>query len=1010
MIEVYTYFKKLYENFQGCFVEIRFIHQDRQNVRIPEPPVQHKRIKGNRFLFKVEDFLNAENFKKIYRWAIEVNEARYHVYYGILPRNEEGDPCDAFDILFQDLDFREEGIDIRKKLLLLNKIYEETGIEIGGTESHFTVIGSGRGIQIVAKAKKKSGGEITEEEWLQKQEHLYNLLRCYGIPVDSVVIKDKARVFRFPDTRNWKYEDAPTSSIIVLQERTLFIEDIPDAECDEEEEEVKQKKKNGKKKYIKLSEKQKSEIVNLILPYWKKGHRNRIETFLLGFLVKAGVDRDSSYDIIKRIVKATNDEEEEHRLYLVDYHYKQDPETLSGTEGLRQELRKMGLEENQINLFLFKLQDIINRYELLNLFIKTKYSHPVQGVCNTLQGIFTWKIVKDKNTEEEYMTLDRMVFAGCITRLRIIRNPYVGINEYEIEFFSRSRKFFKFKGNIYEILSRMKMSSLCVWEAKAFDTLNTIIARAEEKGVAKVVEDIEVEGIYKSIKNGQLKLKVDRANIKECSPEEVKEALIVLDTLVSKYFSRTKERVSDIIKWIITAPFNFARKQEGLESWKWLFLGGFAQTGKSTLGGLVGHIWGLPSDFEISAGSLSTQARVGRILSRWTFPFVVNEVKELFSSRYEEVRELLKNAWDRLAVRGKYKAGEWIEELALAPLFMTANRVVEMTGAERRRFFVVNFTAREKPTKEQKEEFNRWKKNLTKLNAIAYEIYRIFKANPELLKKEDFRDAGEFVLKELYRKFVGSVPEWVEMRIDEEEENFETVVIEELKERIIKEIEEYVVEKTLRYKKELKEINDEENATIIRLKELQKLRIPLEVYYDSKTDSLVIRKEFLFYLADKGIEISSLKDLADLFDGEYEKKSFRNLGILGNKVAIIKADILRSEEEKERIQEKSIKSCLSLIKNQKGWYEIDGQEYTEEQIVEKLKEDKEFRGAFVGTLGYNAIRLYPNIDAKKVVEMEAYETFSDVARYCANLLNLISEAMDKIKEEESENEDEEIPF
>jgi hypothetical protein len=106
-----------------------------------------------------------------------------------------------------------------------------------------------------------------------------------------------------------------------------------------------------------LSDEEIKGIRDLLLEYYVPGHRDRILFSLLGVLIKAGVDYESSRRLVELLATEANDEEARQRLYLVDYHYGKRVDTvgverLRGVSGLREELeavlRERGLSEDEV--------------------------------------------------------------------------------------------------------------------------------------------------------------------------------------------------------------------------------------------------------------------------------------------------------------------------------------------------------------------------------------------------------------------------------------------------------------------------------------------------------------------------------------------------------------------------------------------------------------------------------------------------------------------------------------
>jgi len=984
MNSVIQYFKDLFaccQDRNDVYVEIRFLNGNTK-TQIPPAPAKHKVIKGIRFLFPREEFL--AKLPEIIAWVKQVNEAGYNAFYGVLLRDENGNPVkDRIVVLYQDVDFKDGDYKGTREILKrLDDIEKNFGISIGGENSNCWVIASGRGQHYIFVLDK----EISEEDFARYNNILYRILRLYEFPVDEKVAKDYARILRFPGTINWKYEDKPIASILTKQAFPLDLKklDIAEKKLEEEEEEEEREIR----RIIKLSEQdieggareldtqKRAKIAELFLPYWVEGHRHNLLLGLLGYFLKAGVKYEDARDIVERICQLAGDEEKDHRLYLVDYHYnkrvkEKRKEELIGLTQIRTELAKLGIREEKINYVILKLQELVNRYELYNIFARTKYSHPRGGVANivSMRGIFTWKEIFNKETGEYETVLDRQVIGAALVRVRIIRNPYTQIKEIEAEFITEANKRLKIRGTIHEIFARLYLENLIYSKTKAEEALQKLLVVVEKKGLAKVVEDVEVHGFYIN-SAGLLEFKHE---FPRYDKEKVKEALEILNEFIERFCKQYPAKASEVIKNIITAPFNFVRKQMGLESWKWLILIGYGGTGKTTLSSLAGYIWDLPRTFEISAGSLSTEARVGRTLSRWTFPFVVNEVQELFYKDSKiAIRDLLKNAWSSIIVRGKYKAGEWVEELALASLLMTSNQDVDLTTAEQRRYKKIEFFSSEKPSPKQKQEFNEWKKNLEKLAHLGFPIYAHVRDNLSLLRLDDFRDAGERILEHLYKENLGYVPDWVYLRVEEEEP--EERIREALKEEIETVIVEYINDRARRFLRDDPLLGDI-HPVLARLKELNASGYEHNILYDQKERKVYIRRGFLKVLKEHGIEIATLDDLAALFGGEKARVKRKDLGLEGHNVAVIPESALftppLSKEAREGI-------ALIALENKTS----------EEEVRETVDRAQEGDSEAIDKLIYlaaplilkNPDTLEPLAQKLKAGEMGAIEFVEELAR------------------------------
>ena len=78
----------------------------------------------------------------------------------------------------------------------------------------------------------------------------------------------------------------------------------------------------------------KDAIVEAITPFWVRGHRHYMCMFLLGAVIKAGVNQTTASELIERIADSAHDEEKHERLRQVADHYKKPASFLPKLKGL----------------------------------------------------------------------------------------------------------------------------------------------------------------------------------------------------------------------------------------------------------------------------------------------------------------------------------------------------------------------------------------------------------------------------------------------------------------------------------------------------------------------------------------------------------------------------------------------------------------------------------------------------------------------------------------------------
>ncbi|UXD22229.1 hypothetical protein IPA_02755 [Ignicoccus pacificus DSM 13166] len=264
----------------------------------------------------------------------ELNERlRAWVSYNKRHSNED---VKEFNVLVLDLDykgkFEEESLE---KLAEFLAFLEENDID-------FNFAFSGGGFHLYVTLLNP----VKPNDWRKYQERFIALGKEFGLPADER-IKDPARVMRLIGTINWKYEwPKPTFWIKdgALPVSTSVIEEVlPPLD-------TIRGSKNGiavkgrHQPLRRLDNTRILELVQIVKPFYKPGHRHEIVKDLLGVMIKAGIEKESARRVIELL--AEDDEEKSERLYQVDYHYeKRQGVNLCGLKCLREELLKIKKED-----------------------------------------------------------------------------------------------------------------------------------------------------------------------------------------------------------------------------------------------------------------------------------------------------------------------------------------------------------------------------------------------------------------------------------------------------------------------------------------------------------------------------------------------------------------------------------------------------------------------------------------------------------------------------------------
>jgi len=379
------------------------------------------------------------------------------------------------------------------------------------------------------------------------------------------------------------------------------------------------------------------------------------------------------------------------------------------------------------------------------------------------------------------------------------------------------------------------------------------------------------------------------------SEQERRDALIVLDEL-SRMFSSSLATFATVIYWILLSPYSYAIKQLQKTPYQWLLLLGPPATGKTTLAKTCAYIWRLPiAQFETSAATIGTVPGLAHVLSRWSFPVLINESAELFDDK--GLTEVIKNACEAQTVRSVVRGHLFLECPSIAALIMTANKEMPLTAAVRRRVKVIHLSLSDKPSPAQRDKFKQWQPNLQKLPPLGAMVYEYVRNDLSIFDTDDFAAAGTAILRQLYANVGLAVPSWVGLRLPDEEGD-DAIQNSSTRSELVNLMHQYVIDR-LRSVGVYKEKNLRG-----RLRCLMEYNIPSDILFYKKCD-VIIKKGFLKYLASKGHEISSLSHLAQVLEGEYrERATIRSLGFIGvslTRVALSKLELYTAATEIEEL-------------------------------------------------------------------------------------------------------------
>jgi len=603
-------------------------------------------------------------------------------------------------------------------------------------------------------------------------------------------------------------------------------------------------------------------IYTLLSDAYKPGYRDLIILFLTGWLRRANISYKSARRVVELLAK--DDEELESRIYVLDrtYGLRGNPPTkeeLKGKSGLLEVLTDIIGEEKALEV-IKELENILGTaspyadaiIELLD------YDKQIYGVCNFRRLI----IARARRTENGFRYMERITI-GAPTKLIVYFNPLGGLTKYEVLWESETRRPLRIGPcNIEDIAGRLRAEGLVLHPRLLEGVLNAIFEAFLRRGRAEIKEEIEAPGFYYI----DDKIVEVRYEIEDVDLEELRNALELLDTL-SYWYSHALDRFSIIIKWGLIAPFVYARKQRG--KWiPWLYLYGSSYTGKTTLAFIVLHLYGLPiAQYQKSGSNIDTVPRLGYVLSRATFPTLINEPGSAITK--EQIIEVMKSAIESTTARGRYVRGTYTEIPSLSPLIMTSNKILPRDDALLRRFIVLLFTYGERISKEKSQEFDRTiKPRFRELEVIGKWVAKRIIEDPSILNEDDWLAIAERLLTEMYESVGLTPPEWIKLRVEEEEDIYEDMremIREHLRKRVEEEFIKFsgrvLVEATVRPRTDT---SFEERLNIV----LSNGLIPYIIYRDDGTIIFTIgfREELRSVIGD----IGGLKSIAELLGWEYK--------------------------------------------------------------------------------------------------------------------------------------------
>lgn len=437
---------------------------------------------------------------------------------------------------------------------------------------------------------------------------------------------------------------------------------------------------------------------------------------------------------------------------------------LIGTEGSQGIVKILTSKKVPMETALHIKDSIIN--EILDDEEKGSIHCPLGDDEEALVSPLTREIyyVQIRRVNGRNLSKKKTVLSAYPKEITIYDSPIAGEpRRFKITFNTRTGKTFtEGPALLSDIIQNLTDSSYVISPMHIKSVLPAVVTHYNYEGIAKLMDEIDYPGFFYQEQDKRI-ISV-QYDYHEPSKEELLEAVTLLSKLI-QHFKGEEDKLATCIKWGLIAPFSYIKKQLG--PWlPWLYLYGTAGSGKTTIAKILLYLYSEPGqDNDLGGSSFDTVARVGNRLSQSTFPIVVNEPKGAFDR--SSVVEMFKTAVERTVGRGKYEGRSYTNIPAFAPVAFTSNHFIPTDDALLRRMNTVNFTHKERKTKEEKREFdekfqvdNKSHSPLHKLKALGYFFATELYHDPELLS-EDWKEITNRLISRLYMDLDMEVPAWL---------------------------------------------------------------------------------------------------------------------------------------------------------------------------------------------------------------------------------------------------------
>lgn len=322
-----------------------------------------------------------------------------------------------------------------------------------------------------------------------------------------------------------------------------------------------------------------------------------------------------------------------------------------------------------------------------------------------------------------------------------------------------------------QIIEYLKSAGYIMSSFGANESLANIIRAFYEDGDLVIDDSINNMGIY-WLDGKLVPVRLDRyilAQLKSYMEtpstdtefkQQVADAVKAIEELITKF---RPGFVSTALKLGVIAPFNFALKQysNDIVFLPSLYAYGFPRTGKNSFVYILAALYFSINDATRKKPytSVNTEARLGRFVSRDTFPCDVRELKGLstVNPKSADMVEMFKNCIETREARGTVDRSNLEDQiwLALRYISFTSNAPPPKDPGFRAKIIGRVFTQKDRHSAEEKRQyFEFMKSNSHRFRLLGNFALQYILAHPEVLFKPDIENIDwEESAKQIITKF-----------------------------------------------------------------------------------------------------------------------------------------------------------------------------------------------------------------------------------------------------------------